>query len=230
MRFWNVQSGERFATCFEAIAWESFKPGILSFVGAGGKTTMIETLASEMADLGYRVAVTTTTHMRKPEQNCYAWDEMPMIRPGEVIYIGEDCENGKIKAPEELSFSILKTRADVILVEADGSKRRPLKVPAAHEPVIPKETELVIGVLGYNSVGKTIKEISHRASDVAEFLQKKQEDIVTIDDLEKISFDKKGLLKDVTCPYTIIWNRWDQEPISTKQKQSLILCEEIDFI
>ncbi len=227
MRFWNVQSGEMFETCLEAIKWDCSRPRILSFVGAGGKTTMIETLSREIANLGYRVVITTTTHMQKPEQNCYEWSQMPDIRPGQVIYVGTECENGKIKAPEELSFSILKKRADVILVEADGSKRKPLKVPAAHEPVIPKETEFVIGVLGYHSVGKRIEEISHRASDVARFLQKKPEETVTIEDLVKISFDREGLLKGVTCPYRIIWNRWEREPMKIEQRQSLILCEEI---
>ena len=227
MRFWNVQSGEIFETCLKAMEWDCSKPRILSFVGAGGKTTLIETLSREIAQLGYRVVITTTTHMQKPKQNCYEWSQMPDIRPGQVIYVGTECGNGKIKAPEELSFSMLKARADMILVEADGSKRKPLKVPAAHEPVIPKETEFVIGVLGYNSVGKRIEEISHRASDVARFLHKKPEETVTIEDLVKISFDREGLLKGVTCPYRIIWNRWKREPMKIEQKHSLILCEEI---
>ena len=48
---------------------------------------------------------------------------------------------------------ILESIADFILVEADGSRRLPLKVPATNEPVIPrgnKKTVLICGIDALN--------------------------------------------------------------------------------
>ena len=38
--------------------------------------------------------------------------------------------------------------SDLVLVEADGSKRLPCKVPADHEPVLLPESDIVVAVLG----------------------------------------------------------------------------------
>lgn len=224
--FYNLQCKIQSRTCMGALDWKFEKGQLIAVVGAGGKTTMIHMLAKELSALGYRVVITTTTHMMQPERNCYEWENMPKLQPGDVIYLGSECGNGKITKPTGLSFFDLKKRADIILVEADGSKNMPLKVPAEHEPVIPTETDLVIGVLGYNSVGKCVKSVSHRVADVETFLQKKGEDLVTVEDLMEISFHKKGLLKHVECPYRIIWNRWNHEKIAWNRDETLILCEE----
>jgi probable selenium-dependent hydroxylase accessory protein YqeC len=45
-----------------------------------------------------------------------------------------------------------------ILVEADGAARRPLKAPAPHEPVIPKSSGWIIGLVGLDVVGKPLTE------------------------------------------------------------------------
>jgi molybdenum cofactor cytidylyltransferase len=43
-----------------------------------------------------------------------------------------------------------------ILNEADGSRTRPFKAPAEHEPVIPMETTLVVPVVGADVFGKPL--------------------------------------------------------------------------
>ena len=83
-----------------------------------------------------------------------------------------------------------------------------------------------LSALGYHSVGRCVKEVSHRVADVEAFLQKKGEDLVTVKDLKAISFHKQGLLKQVKSPYRIIWNRWNHEEIEWDREESLILCEE----
>ncbi|MBT7954893.1 MAG: putative selenium-dependent hydroxylase accessory protein YqeC, partial [Rhodospirillaceae bacterium] len=45
---------------------------------------------------------------------------------------------------------------DRILVEADGSARRPLKAPAAHEPVVPSGSDAMIIVAGLNGIGQPL--------------------------------------------------------------------------
>jgi molybdenum cofactor cytidylyltransferase len=46
----------------------------------------------------------------------------------------------------------------IVLCEADGSKRKPLKAHAAHEPVIPKTTDLTLILLGMSALGKPLDE------------------------------------------------------------------------
>ena len=227
MELYRILDQRRFQSVHEAIEWNPQPHHLISVVGAGGKTTIIETLAEELSQIGYRVVITTTTHMRRPDKEFYCFSDIPELNPGDIIYLGRACEENKITVPEDLSFSALRKKADVILVEADGSKRKPLKVPAEHEPVIPVETDLVIGVLGIQSVGKTIGEVAHRIEDVSAFLKKDSREIVTLEDLKYISFHEKGLLKNVECPYRMIWNRWKGERIETGGNFPVILCREV---
>lgn len=50
----------------------------------------------------------------------------------------------------------------VLLVEADGAARRPLKAHAAHEPVIPACANAVIAVMGLDALGRPLAEAVHR--------------------------------------------------------------------
>ena len=46
----------------------------------------------------------------------------------------------------------------VLLVEGDGSRRKPLKVPTSREPVIPACTALVFALMGASGFGEPIDE------------------------------------------------------------------------
>ena len=50
------------------------KGHIVSLIGGGGKTTLLYAMAAHCARKGWRVLVTTTTHIRQPAA-CYAPDE-----------------------------------------------------------------------------------------------------------------------------------------------------------
>ena len=127
------------------------QPGVTAIIGGGGKTTLMECLAEELSAQA-RVIVCTTTHIY-PEQN------MPcLVSPSEAeveaelarthcVCVGSASESGKFSAPE-LTFRTLCALADYVIVEADGSKRLPLKAHAAHEPVIPPEANQTILVVG----------------------------------------------------------------------------------
>lgn len=56
----------------------------------------------------------------------------------------------------------------LVLVEADGSARRPLKAPAGHEPVVPSSTGTVLAVAGLDALGKPLDPLHvHRPEVVA---------------------------------------------------------------
>jgi molybdenum cofactor cytidylyltransferase len=57
---------------------------------------------------------------------------------------------------------------DAVIVEADGSRRRPFKAPAPHEPVIPASATVVVPVVGLDALGRPLTaEHVHRPQLVA---------------------------------------------------------------
>ena len=149
------------------------RPGVTAIIGGGGKTTLMECLAAELSAQA-RVIVCTTTHIY-PEQNmpCLVSPSGEKVRAGlartRCVCVGSVSESGKLSAPE-LPFRTLCAMADYVIVEADGSKRLPLKAHAAHEPVIPPEANQTILVVGASGFGRPMHESVHRAAIAAQEL------------------------------------------------------------
>jgi probable selenium-dependent hydroxylase accessory protein YqeC len=142
---------------------------LISFVGAGGKTTLIFVLAQALKDFGKKVLVTTTTKILLPDENQYdtiIFDSSNNIEVFKKNYLKTvTClgnsfspEHNKIKGVDDKYIDeIFKAGIfDYILVEADGAKRKSIKASADHEPVIPSETSIVFGIIGLDSIDKTI--------------------------------------------------------------------------
>ena len=64
-------------------------------------------------------------------------------------------------APETLAW--LAAHTDALFLEADGSRRLPVKFPNSTEPVIPEGTGRVIAVAGLSALGRPFDEVCHRA-------------------------------------------------------------------
>ena len=133
------------------------RPGLTAIIGGGGKTTLLYRLARELEGRG-SVIVTTSTHIFKPTDLPFA---LTAGKVSGILCVGTLCENGKLSAPQQ-SFGELSTLADYVLVEADGSAGRPLKAHASHEPVIPREANQVICVVGASGLNRPAAEAAHR--------------------------------------------------------------------
>lgn len=189
---------------------------VIAFVGGGGKTTLIYELARELAGVGKQVLVTTTTHMKEPEKK---WEADHTV--------GVPCEeqSGKIKGVSEEEYRKLKDRCDILLVEADGAKRKPLKAPAEHEPVIPKDADMVIGMAGASAIGKTIEEGCHRAELVGKLLGKNITEVITAEDLVKVLKSEQGQKKQVSQIYRMVIGQADL--LTEEQRKRLEEDQEI---
>ena len=82
------------------------KGHVVSLVGGGGKTTLLYAFARHCAAKGWRVLVSTTTHIRQPGEN-YAADEAALASlwaAGRYAVAGVPAEQGKLTAlpPEPL--------------------------------------------------------------------------------------------------------------------------------
>lgn len=154
--------------------------GVTALIGGGGKTTLMYTLAEELRRRG-TVIVTTSTHIQRPEQYpvLTAADDVAaaLAEHGAVCVAGETAE-GKLCAPA-LSFEVLAALADFLLVEADGSRRLPLKAHAPHEPVIPANTRRTVYVVGADGFGHPIRQVCHRPERYAALCGAAEDDIVT---------------------------------------------------
>lgn len=59
-------------------------------------------------------------------------------------------------SPRMLAVLSAALPAALFLVEADGAARKPLKAPAAHEPVLPEPLDCCVAVVGLDSVGQPL--------------------------------------------------------------------------
>lgn len=156
--------------------WDSLKNillvedrGLISLVGAGGKTTLMFSLAKWMKDCGKTVLTTTTTKIFMPaisQSPAAVVSEAPEVLLPEIERLlklyghvsagaGYLKEHGKISGftPEMIARIWQSGIADWIIVEADGAAGRPLKAPAPHEPVIPAVTSHLVAVAGLRAIG-----------------------------------------------------------------------------
>lgn len=133
---------------------------LAAFVGAGGKTSLIYALGSQLADQGQRVVITTTTRMLAPARDLLLLRPGVVIPPYRLITVGSAVETDKGKlvgfAPWDIGELLARLEPDVILVEADGAAGRSVKAPAGHEPVIPELADLVVGVMGLDALGRAV--------------------------------------------------------------------------
>jgi len=198
---------------------------MISLVGGGGKSTLLAYLAACFAARGMRTVIMTTTRMACPERICKTMEECRACwAHGEYAACGERTENGKFRAPKDELLRELIDEADVMIVEADGAHMRACKAPAAHEPVILPESDIVIGVMGVEVLGHAVGEVCHRIEHVCALLGCDEKHLLTATDMAEILVSEKGTRKNVgERDYYVMLNKCDDE--QRKKDGQAVLCE-----
>lgn len=166
---------------------------VIAVVGSGGKTGRIHALAESYIKEGKRVLVTTTTHMMVEVGCDLSNNPTEIINKIENVgycMAGRPAKQGKMQALSKEVYETVCPAADVVLVEADGSKQLPVKYPASHEPVIPDNADEIHVVVGLAALGKPLKEVSHRKELVMQCLGVTEDTILLPTHLQKLV--KKG--------------------------------------
>lgn len=147
--------------------------GLVAFVGGGGKSTAIRMLAGSIVAQGERVLVTTTTAMMREELTqvgpLVLANGNGRLRGGLVLELarcgvasagetdGPGCKIIGV-SPATVDQLCRAELADWILVEADGSRRRSLKMFASYEPQVPAQTTTLVLLAGVDVLGSSLTE------------------------------------------------------------------------
>lgn len=158
---------------------------VIAFCGAGGKTSGIHAIRDYCLAKDMKVLVTTTTHMfleegcvsnvkdiiEKLDQDRYAFAGIqPSSADSALDRMAKSRLQGKISAIPNDQRLLAEKHADVTLIEADGARCLPFKVPKPWEPVIPEETTDIVLVMGMDAEGKRICDICYNPEGVAHAL------------------------------------------------------------
>lgn len=190
------------------------KKHTICLVGGGGKTTVMYELAAAWAACGRRVLVLTSTHILRPVDGSFAADATAvqnLWQQGRYAVIGTpEPATGKLTLPPQSVYEALKLQADVILCEADGSRHHPCKVPAAHEPVLLPDCDMVLAVAGMDALGNSLQQACQRPQLAAELLGCSAEKIIDAQMLASLLLSEQGARKNVgVCAYYIVLNKCD---------------------
>ncbi len=160
MKIWDVEKNE-IPSLSEYL--KIGKGSIVQIAGSGGKTSLTYALADENPEL--KCAIITTTKRLAPENGIILEeDEVLDVSKfeGRVIETGVKSEDGKIGWVGDENYELIKEWADLVLIEADGSKRLPLKACEAGEPVWVEDATHTMVVSGMSAIGKQLGEVCHR--------------------------------------------------------------------
>lgn len=145
-------------------------PGLWAMAGSGGKTSLLGTLARELARQGRLVAVTTSTRIYPPPvgvapQTWLLGQEPPDIEelelrlaPGRPLCLAQGRQaDGKLKGlwPAQLA-ALVEMPGLWVLCEADGAAGRPLKGWASHEPALTGQERGLVVVVGASGLGRPL--------------------------------------------------------------------------
>jgi probable selenium-dependent hydroxylase accessory protein YqeC len=147
-------------------------PGdVVAFVGAGGKSGAILAVSNGLREAGMKVLVAPTTKMLLGEADKIG----PLVTSEDAGELREKAERALSEYPTVVAGSGMLTKnriggvdpgwvgtlarlVDVVLVEADGSRRRPIKGTADHEPALPEAATLVVATGNVHALGTPVDE------------------------------------------------------------------------
>jgi len=147
---------------------------LVAIVGGGGKSSLLFALSAALP--GRTIATTTTRIFRSQLERAEevatlddaGWRDQLDSFASTLLVVGRLEGDRARGVPDSLPGELLAhARVDHVVIEADGSRTRPVKAPAEHEPVVPPETTCLIAVAGIDALGGAIDQVAHRPERVS---------------------------------------------------------------
>lgn len=181
---------------------------VLSVVGSGGKTSFCEKISFELFQkfgISKSILFSTTTKIKDFENPIYK----------KIIHKSENdislnsyfnlkglCVTGIKKETKIMSLPLEKLKYileifDYSVLEADGSKRKPIKAWNDTEPVYVKNTTHTIAIIPIKAIGLFINNINiHRLEIFQKNFNKRKKEKIDIELLKEIILNENGLFKN----------------------------------
>lgn len=173
----NLKSGLRNSWTSGSLWGMTGYEHVVTFIGAGGKTTCLQSITQEVNSAGHQVVATTTTKVF-PDNTMNGWKNQnppPKEQKDACFwYVDVQEENGKWVGPP------LKAVDDAIeedhgnhfwVIEGDGARGLKLKCWDTDEPQIPQRTNCVVLVIDGILWKKVLQvEQVHRPSDCLDLI------------------------------------------------------------
>ena len=180
----------------------------VAFVGSGGKTSAIFQCAREY---NRPVLVTATTHLAVDQialadQHFFAdaiSELKERIPPGVTLITGRiQNDTNRTSGVTTAQLALIQALADAneipLLIEADGSRQRPLKAPAGHEPPIPEFVDAVVVLAGLSGLEQELtEETVHRPEIFSEITSLQIGNRITPKALNQVLMHPTGGLKNI---------------------------------
>ena len=193
-----------------AAALRLSKTPCVAFVGAGGKTSAMFRVAEELAP----AVVTTSTHIgawqasKATRHFIWAADE-PMPDMEASLGQGITLVTGPLNPEKRRCTNLTPGQMELLrqlavfwalplLIEADGSRQKPLKAPAGHEPAIPAFVDTVVVAAGLRGLHKPLNEENvHRPEIFGSLGGLQSGEAITALALARVLVDPAGGLKNI---------------------------------
>lgn len=183
------------------------QPGVVACVGAGGKTSVVQTLAA--ADNNRSVVVTSTTKMFYTQVTQYplvmaadyATGAAQVVRllaeRQQAAWFVRQAGEKVIGLPPDWIDKLADTLpAAYILVEADGARGCLIKAPAAQEPVIPDTTRTTVGIVNLRVLGQPLSPVNtQRMELVTRRINKEPGELVDWQDIARLAVHPQGIFQ-----------------------------------
>ena len=186
----------------------------LALVGAGGKTSLLFKLASEFTP---PIILSASTHLSRTQvvpggltnldkhhiiNNCDELIEVQTQLKQGIHTLTGPFEGDRTKGLELDSLSWLdrfsREHQIPLLIEADGSRTRPIKAPADHEPAIPNFVRQAAVVVGLSGLGKPLQsEWVHRPEIFSQLTGCEPGTPISVDTILRYLLHPMGGLKNI---------------------------------
>ena len=204
------------------------RSGLVCFVGAGGKKTILYRLGA--AHPG-RVGITATVHIPFFPKALDArhvvanHDELlPAVLAGvcedeKIAFACPSEKHGRYAGVDPLLISQVhaEARFDVTFVKADGARSRWIKAPNDSEPRIPDDASIVIPVVSAEAIGEPLSErIAHRVERIEMIGGVRVGETLTASHVAQLLGSEQGALRGVGMARVIpVINMVDDETRKT---------------
>lgn len=214
----------------------------VAFAGAGGKTTTLFQLARSLPS---PVIVTATSHLGVWQVGMAdrhiitsspgPLEELESSAQGVILITGELDEDRTRPVDEKLLDWLNEFcgyQSIPLLIEADGSRQKPLKAWAEHEPAIPSFVNQVVQVVGLSALGRPLtSEYVHRPEIFSRLSGLAIGESITVDSIARLLSHPAGGLKNMPgeARRVIVLNQADTpglQSIAHRMAQSLLAAYE----